>query len=57
MIRPAQIVALALVLAFGAAVPMTFASEPAPAEQKEKKDAGSPKADDQKNEKKDAGGK
>jgi len=50
---------LAAFLAVGFGVPMTFASEPAPAEQKEKKDTTSSKADDEKkkDEKKDMGGK
>jgi hypothetical protein len=58
-------VVLAAFLAVGFGVPMTFASEPAPAEQKdkkdqkEKKDTTSGKADDEKkkDEKKDMGGK
>jgi hypothetical protein len=50
---------LAAFLTVGFTVPMTFASEPAPAEQKEKKDTTSGKADDdkKKDEKKDMGGK
>jgi ribosomal protein L12E/L44/L45/RPP1/RPP2 len=58
-------VVLTAFLAVGFGVPMTFASEPAPAEQKdqkgqkEKKDTTSSKADDEKekDEKKDMGGK
>jgi len=50
---------VAAFLAVGFGVPMTFANEPAPAEQKEKKDTTSSKADDEKkkDEKKDMGGK
>jgi len=47
-------VVLAALLAVGSGIPMTFASEPAPAEQKEKKDLASDTAAD---EKKDMGGK
>jgi hypothetical protein len=55
-------VVLAAFLTVGFSVPMTFASEPAPAEQKvkeKKKDMTSGKADDEKkkDEKKDIGGK
>ena len=58
MNRFIHMVVLAAFLAVGFGVPMTFASEPAPAEQKEKKDMTSSKADDEKkNEKKDMGGK
>lgn len=58
MNRFVHMVVLAAFLAVGFGVPMTFASEPAPAEQKEKKDMTSGKADDEKkNEKKDMGGK
>jgi hypothetical protein len=59
MNRFAHMVVLASFLAVGFGVPMTFASEPAPAEQKEKKDTTSSKADDEKkkDEKKDMGGK
>jgi hypothetical protein len=61
MTRFAHMVVLAAFLAVGFGVPMTFANEPAPAEQKEKKekkDTTSSKADDEKkNEKKDMGGK
>jgi len=65
MTRFAHMVVLAAFLAVGFGVPMAFASEPAPAEQKdkkdlkEKKDTTSGKADDgkKKDEKKDMGGK
>jgi hypothetical protein len=62
MTRFAHMIVLAAFLAVGFGVPMTFASEPAPAEQKdqkEKKDTTSSKADDEKkkDEKKDMGGK
>ena len=58
MNRFVHMVVLAAFLAVGFGVPMTFASEPAPAEQKEKKDMTSGKADDEKkNEKKDMSGK
>jgi hypothetical protein len=52
-------VVLAAFLAVGFGVPMTFAAEPVPAEQKEKKDLTSGKADDEKkkDEKKDMSGK
>jgi hypothetical protein len=52
-------VMLAAFLTVGFGVPMTFAGEPTPAEQKEKKDMTSGKADDEKkkDEKKDMGGK
>ena len=59
MSRFVHMVVLAAFLAVGFGVPMTFANEPAPAEQKEKKDTTSSKADDEKkkDEKKDMGGK
>jgi len=59
MSRFAHLVMLTAFLTVGFGVPMTFASEPAPAEQKEKKDMTSGKADDEKkkDEKKDMGGK
>lgn len=62
MTRFAHMVVLAAFLAVGFGVPMTFAAEPAPAEQKdlkEKKDTTSSKADDEKkkDEKKDMSGK
>lgn len=59
MTRFAHMLVLAAFLAVGFGVSMTFAAEPAPAEQKEKKDMTSGKADDEKkkDEKKDMGGK
>lgn len=59
MIRFAHMVILAAFLTAGFAVPMTFAAEPVPAEQKEKKDTTSGKAaeDKKKDEKKDMVGK
>ena len=58
MTRFAHMVVLAAFLTVGFGVPMTFASEPAPAEQKEKKDMTSGKADDgKKDEKKNISGK
>lgn len=59
MTRFAHMLVLASFLTVGFGVPMTFASEPAPVEQKEKKDMTSGKADDEKkkDEKKDMGGK
>jgi hypothetical protein len=55
----AHILVLAAFLAVGVGASMTFAGEPAPAEQKEKKDANSGKAEDdsKKDEKKNMGGK
>jgi hypothetical protein len=59
MTRFMHMVVLAAFLAVGFGVPMTFAGEPAPAEQTEKKDMSSGKADEgkKKDEKKDMGGK
>ena len=59
MTRIAHMAILAAFLAVGFAAPITFAGEPAPAEQKEKKDTTNSKADDdkKKEEKKDMGGK
>ena len=62
MTRIAPMLVLAAFLTVGLSVPMTFAAEPAPAEQKdlkEKKDTTSGKADDEKkkDEKKDMSGK
>ena len=59
MTRYASFLALAAFLTFGVGTAITFAGEPAPAEQKEKKDMTSSKADDdkKKDEKKDMGGK
>ncbi len=47
MTRFAHIIVLAAFLAVGIGAPVSFANEPAPAEQKEKKDANSGKADDE----------
>lgn len=58
MIRYASFIALAAFLSFGLGTALSFAGEPAPAEQKEqkdKKDMSGSKADDEK--KKDMGGK
>jgi hypothetical protein len=64
MTRYASFIALAAFLTFGIGTAMSFAGEPAPAEQKEqkdKKDMSGSKADDEKKkddkEKKDMGGK
>jgi hypothetical protein len=59
MTRYASFIALAAFLTFGLGTAMSFAAEPAPAEQKDKKDMSSSKADDEKkkDEKKDMGGK
>jgi hypothetical protein len=59
MTRYASFLALAAFLTFGVGTAVSFAGEPAPAEQKEKKDMTSSKADDdkKKDEKKDMGGK
>lgn len=59
MTRFAHMVILAAFLTAGFAVPISFAGEPVPAEQKEKKDTTSGKADEdkKKDEKKDMGGK
>jgi len=59
MTRFAHMIVLAAFLTVGFGVSMTFAAEPAPAEQKEKKDATTGKADDEKkkDEKKDMSGK
>lgn len=60
MTRYAQFIALAAFLTFGLGATLSFASEPAPAEQKEKKDMSGSKADDdskKKDERKDMGGK
>ena len=63
MTRYASFIALAAFLTFGLDTTQSFAGEPAPAEQtekKEKKDMNSPKADDdskKKDEKKHMGGK
>lgn len=59
MIRIAHMFILAAFLAVGFAAPSVFANEPAPAEQKEKKDTGTKLYADEekKGETKDAGGK
>ena len=58
MIRFAHMLILTAFLAGGFGVPMSFADEPTPAEEKEKKDTTGGKADDdKKDEKKDMGGK
>jgi hypothetical protein len=59
MTRFAHLVVLAALLFLGFGVPLTFAGEPVPAEQKEKKDMTGGKADDEKrkDEKKDMGGR
>ena len=60
MTRIAHIIVLAAFLAVGVGAPVSFANEPTPTEQKEKKDANSGKADDDsknKDEKKGMGGK
>ena len=61
MTRYASFIALAAFLTFGLGTAVSFAAEPAPAEQKDKdkKDTGGPKAGDEKkkDEKKDMGGK
>ena len=59
MTRYASFLALAAFLTFGVGTAVSFASEPAPAEQKEKKVMTNGKADDdqKKDEKKDMGGK
>jgi hypothetical protein len=59
MTRYASFIALAAFLTFGLGTAVSFASEPVPAEQKDKKDMSGSKADDEKkkDEKKDMGGK
>ena len=62
MTRYASFIALAAFLTFGLGAAVSFAGEPAPAEQKEKKDLTSGKADDDQKKKdeekkKDMGGK
>ena len=59
MTRYATFIALAAFLTFGLGTAMSFAAEPVPAEQKDKKDLSGSKADDEKkkDEKKDMGGK
>jgi hypothetical protein len=57
--RFTHILVLAAFLTVGVGAPVTFAGDPAPAEQKDKKDANSGKAEDdgKKDEKKGMGGK
>jgi hypothetical protein len=59
MTRLAHLIVLAAFLALGVGAPVSFANEPAPAEQKEKKDSSGSKADDEnkKDDKKGMGGK
>ena len=58
MHRFASLLALTAFLTFGIGTAISFAGDPAPAEQKDKKDVSGQKADDEKkNEKKDMGGK
>jgi hypothetical protein len=59
MIRFASLIALTAFLTFGIGTAVSFAGDPAPAEQKDKKDLNAPKADDEKkkDDKKDMGGK
>ena len=59
MTRYASLIALAAFLTFGIGTAMSFAGEPAPVEQNEKKGTTSGKADEdkKKDEKKDMGGK
>jgi hypothetical protein len=58
MTRFASLLALTAFLTFGLGTAISFAGDPAPAEQKDKKDMTGPKADDEKkSEKKDMGGK
>jgi hypothetical protein len=59
MTRFAHVIVLAAFLALGVGAPVSFANEPVPAEQKEKKDSSGSKADDEnkKDDKKGMGGK
>ena len=60
MTRYAHLIALAALLTFGAGATVSFADEPSPAEQKEKKDISGSKADDdskKKDDKKEMGRK
>ena len=59
MTRYASFIALAAFLTFGLGTAVSFAAEPVPVEQKDKKDMSGSKADDdkKKDEKKDIGGK
>jgi len=59
MTRYASFVAVAALLTFGLGHTMSYAGEPAPSEQKDKKDMNGSKADEdkKKDEKKEMGGK
>jgi hypothetical protein len=57
MIRFLHMCVLAAFLAVGFGVPMSFAGEPAPSEQKEKKNMTGGQADEKKDEKKGMAGK
>jgi hypothetical protein len=58
MTRFASLIALTAFLTFGIGTAISFAGDPAPVEQKDKKDMTGPKADDEKkSEKKDMSGK
>ncbi len=58
MIRYARFLALAAFLTFGLGTAVSFAAEPAPAEQKDRKEMNGGKVnEDKKDEKKDMGGK
>jgi len=59
MKRLSGLMALVAFLSFGTLSTLTFANEPAPAEQKDKKDTSAPKlsGDEKKDEKKDQSGK
>lgn len=58
MTRLASLIALSAFLTFGLGTVTSFAADPTPAEQKDKKDTVGSKADDEKkSEKKDMGGR
>jgi len=59
MARLAHMIVLAAFLSLGFGIPMTFAADPAPTEEKDKKDTTTGQADDEKkkDEKKDMDGK
>ncbi|HEU4501721.1 MAG TPA: hypothetical protein VFR82_08725 [Nitrospira sp.] len=59
MTRFVHLIVLAALLAVGIGAPVCFSNEPAPAEQKEKKDTSGSKADDEnkQDDKKGVGGK
>ena len=58
MTRVAHIIVLAAFLALGVGAPVAFATEPAPTEQKDKKDVNTGKAEDEsKKDKDNKGGK